>query len=87
MTTQGSVAISDQEWTEIATASANVTAATQSTGSFYAIAATAQPAADTNVENAFFGDAGNSVSFFGISDVNVYARAKKDTITLSVCAS
>lgn len=65
MATQGPVTLVDHEWRLLGNGP-NVAIATQNTGVFYVVLAASQPVPTTEKDDAFFGRAGQPVSYAGL---------------------
>ncbi|MBG6178721.1 hypothetical protein IWQ55_006596 [Labrenzia sp. EL_208] len=88
MTTQGIVTLSDLAWTEVANGSANVTIATRSTESFFAVISETEPAIDLDRDGTFEGEAGNPVGYSDLTPTDrVWAISNKGSLKVSVVKS
>ena len=88
MTTQGPVTLSDDAWTEVSNGSTNVTIATRSTESFFAVLSATSPAPDLDRDGTFEGEAGKPVGYSDLTPTDrVWAISNKGPLKVSVVKS
>lgn len=88
MTTQGLETLSDDAWKEVASGSANVTIATRSTESFFAVISATEPAVDLDRDGTFEGEADKPVGYAGLTATDkVWAISNKGPLKVSVAKS
>ncbi|MEQ8784170.1 MAG: hypothetical protein RIE06_31270 [Roseibium album] len=88
MTTQGIETLSDLAWTEVANGSANVTIATRSTESFFAVLSPTEPAVGLDRDGTFEGEANKPVGYSDLTPTDrVWAISNKGALKVSVVKS